>query len=78
MSPASAFDRKPDLAEVDADQRHVDLGHGRRRPQERAVATEHDEDVGRRQLLDERVRVAGRAAPIRRCRGPGTSPRRAS
>ena len=39
-----------DLAEVDAEDRHVDLGHGPGRAQERAVAAEHDERVGRRQL----------------------------
>ena len=37
-----------DLAEVDPDERHVDLDHGSGGAQERAVATEHDEDVRRR------------------------------
>ena len=34
------------LAEVDAQDRHVDLDHGPDRPQERAVAAEHDQHVG--------------------------------
>ena len=56
--------QEPDLAEVDADQRHVDLGDGHRRPQERSVATEHHQDVRRRQLLDEPGRVAGGQLPF--------------
>ncbi len=39
-----------DLAEVDAEQRHVDLDDGPGRSQERPVTAEDDEDVGRRQL----------------------------
>ena len=33
------------------EQRDVDLGHGLGGPQERAVAAEHDQDIGPRQLL---------------------------
>ena len=42
--------QEADLAEVDAEDRHVDLGDRLRGAQERAVAAEHDEGVGRRQL----------------------------
>ena len=68
--------QEADLAEVDAEDRDVDLGHGANRAQERAVATEHDEGVGR-------GAARGRAPPGRptgpasgRCRASGTSRRR--
>ena len=70
--------QEADLAEVDAEERDVDLGDGARGAQERAVAAEHDERVGRRQLARERVEVAGLAPAIARCRARGTSRRRAS
>ena len=65
-----------DLAEVDAEERDVDVGHGPRGAQERAVATEDDQRIGRRELADEglRDRPTGPATP--RCRGSGTSRRR--
>ena len=56
--------QEADLAEVDAEERDVDVGDGPRRAQERAVATEDDEGVGRRQLADERRRVARRDLPL--------------
>ena len=40
--------QESDLAEVDAEERHVDLDHGPGGAEERSVATEDDEDVGRR------------------------------
>ena len=57
-----------DLAEVDAEERDVDLGHGAGGAQERAVAAEHDERVGRRQLARAAVEVAGLGAASGRCR----------
>ena len=74
-SPASAFDRKPTLPRLTPRIGHVDLGDGPGRAQERAVATEHDQRIGRRQLADERARCRPTGAATRRCRGPGTSPR---
>ena len=69
--------QEADLAEVDAEDRDVHLGHGPGRAQERAVAAEDDEGVGRRQLAQERVQVAGRATATPRCRACGTSRTRA-
>ena len=54
-----------DLAEVDAEDRDVDLGHGPDGPQEGAVATEHHERVGRGQLPQQDVDVVGRCMPLR-------------
>ena len=54
--------QEADLAEVDAEDRHVDLGHGPDRAQERAVAAEHHEHVGRRRA---------RASELAQCRPPG-------
>ena len=53
-----------DLPEVDPEQGHVDLDHGPGRPQERAVATEDDEHVGRGQLRDERLDVRSLGCPL--------------
>ena len=53
-----------DLAKVDAEDRDVDLGHGASGAQERPVAAEHDQRVGRRQLAQQRVHVAGRGLPV--------------
>ena len=69
--------QEADLAEVDAEERDVDLGDGAGGAQERAVAAEHDERVGGRQLAQQRVDVAGLGLPVARCRAPGTSRRRA-
>ena len=52
-----------DLAEVDPEDRDVDLGHGTRGAQERAVAAEHDEQVRRRQLGQEPVVLGGGLVP---------------
>ena len=69
--------QEADLAEVDAEERDVDLGHGPGRPQERAVAAEDDERVGRRQLAQQRVQVAGLGLPLLDAAHRGTSRRRA-
>ena len=65
--------QEPDLAEVEPEQRDVDLGDRPGGAQERAVATEDDEGVGRAAA----PRGAGpgrRPAPATpRRRGPGTS-----
>ena len=68
--------QEADLAEVDAEDRDVDLGDRPHGAQERPVATEDDERIGRR-------RARGRGPPGRptgpatgRCRAPGTSRRR--
>ena len=45
--------QEADLAEVHADERDVDLGHGPGRAQERAVAAEHHEHLRPRQRADE-------------------------
>ena len=45
--------QEADLAEVDAEDRDVDLGDGPSGAQERAVAAEDDEGVGRREFADE-------------------------
>src|SRR4029450_13877232 len=47
-----------------ADQRDVHLGDGHRGAQERAVAAEDDEDVGRRQLAGEARGVPRRQLPL--------------
>ena len=65
-----------DLAEVDAEDRDVDLGDGADRAQERAVAAEDDEGVGRRQLAQQGVEVARRGLPLVDARASGTSRRR--
>ena len=56
--------QEADLAEVDAEDRDVDLGDGADRAQERAVAAEDDQGVGRRQLADERLLVARLGLPV--------------
>ena len=66
--------QEADLAEVDAEERDVDLGDGSGGPQERAVATEDDERVGRRQLAGAARRGRRSGPATRRCRAPGTSP----
>ena len=68
---------EPDLAEVDAEQRDVDLGDRAGGAQERAVAAEDDERVGRRQLAEQRVVVAGLGLPLVDAAHRGTSRRRA-
>ena len=66
---------EPDLAEVDAQDRDVDLGDGPDRAQERAVAAEDDQGVGRA-AAREAARRCRRTGPANdRCRGSGTSPR---
>ena len=65
--------QEADLAEVDAEQRHIDLGDGARRPQERAVAAEDDEGVGRGQLVAEAVEVTGLGLPLADAADAGTS-----
>ena len=56
--------QEADLAEVDAEDRHVDLGDRADRAQERPVATEHDQRIGRLELVDERVDVARLELPL--------------
>ncbi len=56
--------QEADLAEVDAEDRHVDLGHGTNGAQERPVATEDDEGIGRRELADEDLLVARLGLPV--------------
>ncbi len=53
-----------DLAEVDAEDRNVDLRDGASGAQEGAVASEDDEGVGRRQLRHEDVVVARLGCPV--------------
>ena len=53
---------EPDLADVDAEQRHVVADHGAGGAQERAVAAEHDEHVRARQLAMQGLAIGGRAA----------------
>ena len=55
--------QEPDLAEVDPDHRDLGLGHGARRPQERAVTAEDDQDFDCRQRREEDGRVAGGHGP---------------
>ena len=64
-----------DLAEVDAEDRDVDLGDGADGPQERAVATEDDEGVGGGQFADERLEVARLGCHSLDARASGTSRR---
>jgi hypothetical protein len=45
--------KKADLAEVDADERHVDVGDRAGGSQKRPIAAQHDERIGRRQLAHE-------------------------
>ena len=54
--------QEADLAEVDAEDRDVDLGDRSGGAQERAVAAEHDEHVGVAQLVEQCRRLAGGAA----------------
>src|SRR6185503_14651983 len=56
--------QEADLAQVDPEKRYVHLRHRPGGPQERAVAAEHDEEVGRRQLAQERLHLAGRRLPL--------------
>src|SRR4029450_4081194 len=56
--------QEPDLAQVDAQERDVDLGDGSGRTQERAIAAEHHERVRRLQLLAKGVDVAGLRTPL--------------
>ena len=56
--------QEADLAQVDADERHVHLGDRHRSPQERAVAAEHDQDVRGRQLTDQGCGVARGQLPL--------------
>ena len=56
--------QEPDLAEVDAEERHVDLDDGTRGAQERAVAAEDDQHIGRRELADERRRGRPLGLPL--------------
>ena len=63
-SPASALDRKPDLAQVDPEDRHVHLGDGPGRPQERAVAAQDDQRVRGRQLAQQDRHVVGLGLPV--------------
>ena len=54
-----------DLAEVDAEERDVDLGDGSRGAEERAVTTEDDERIGRPAArASERLGVAGLGLPV--------------
>ena len=50
--------QEADLAEVDAEDRDVDLGDRADGAQERPIAAEDDQRVGRRELADERLEVA--------------------
>src|SRR5262249_46981312 len=52
------------LAQVDPQQRHVDLDHGPGRAQERAVAAQDDEDVRRWQLVAEALEVRRLGRPL--------------
>src|SRR4029079_8612388 len=56
--------QEPELAEVDAEQRDVDLGDGSCRAKERAITAEHDEGIGRRQLRREGFTIASLGAPF--------------
>ncbi len=55
--------QEADLAEVHAQERHVDVGHRARRPQERAVPAQDHERVGARQLAQQGVGLARRRSP---------------
>ena len=65
--------QEADLAQVEAEQRDVDLGDRPGGAQERAVATEDDEGVGRRQLRAAAAPGRRPAPATRRRRAPGTS-----
>ncbi len=69
--------QEADLAEVDPEDRHVDLGHGHDGAQERAVAAEHDEHVRRPAAPRRAAPSRRRARPSGRCPGGGTSRPRA-
>jgi hypothetical protein len=56
--------QEADLAEVDPEQRDVDLGDGPGGAQERAVAAQDHEDIGPGQLAQEAVEVAGLGLPV--------------
>src|SRR5262245_33777787 len=56
--------QEADLAEVDPEQRDVDLDHGPGCSQERAVTAKDDEDVGRRELIAQGLVVAGLRGPL--------------
>ena len=53
-----------DLAQVHAEQGHVHLGHGPGRPQESAVAAEHDERAGSGQFADQSRSLARGGRPV--------------
>ena len=55
---------EPDLAQVDAEDRDVHLGHGTDGAQERAVATQDDEGIGRRELPQQDRHVVGLGLPL--------------
>ena len=57
--------QEADLAEVDAEQGHVDLGDGPRRPQERAVAAEDDQGASSRAARGRAPRAPRRRRPRR-------------
>ena len=76
-SSASALDRKPTLPRLMPEDRDVDLGDRLGGPQERPVAAEHDQDVGRAAAPPRAPRSRRPAPPTGRCRGCGTSRRRA-
>ena len=63
-SPASAFDRKPTLPRLMPRIGTSTSATARDGAQERSVAAEHDERVGRRELADQRVDVAGLELPV--------------
>ena len=69
--------QEPDLAQVDAQDRDVDLGDRLGRAEERAVAAEDDEDVGPAQLARPVARSRRPAPPTGPRRASGTSRRRA-
>ena len=55
---------KAHLAEVDAQERHVDLRHGPSGPQEGSVAAQHDQRARSRKLANDGLRLPGRRGPV--------------
>ena len=63
---AIGFDlgEEANLAQVDAEQRHVYFRYGSSRPQERTVAAQDDENPRLGQLFDQGAQLAGRRRPV--------------
>ena len=76
--PASALDRKPTLPELTPRSGHVHGGQAPRRPQERAVAAQHDQQRrSRRAASDEAsCRRLGEVQPSTSCAGTTRRPAR--